>query len=45
MFEEIFKTIADILSGDKPDPDVLGPDDIERILRKTEREENQSNNQ
>lgn len=34
MFEEIFKTIADILSGDKPDTDVLGPDDIERILRK-----------
>ena len=34
MFEEIIKTIADILSGHKPDPDVLGPDDIERILRK-----------
>ena len=34
MFEEIFKTIADLLTGDKPDPDVLGPDDIERILRK-----------
>lgn len=34
MFEEIFKTIADILSGDKPDPDVLGPDDIKRILGK-----------
>ena len=34
MFEEIFKIIADILSSDKPDPDVLGPDDIERILRK-----------
>ena len=34
MFEELLKTIADILSGDKPDPDVLGPDDIERILRK-----------
>lgn len=34
MFEEILKTIADILSGDKPDPDVLGPEDIERILGK-----------
>lgn len=34
MLEEIFKTIADILSGDKPDPDVLGPEDIKRILRK-----------
>ena len=32
--EEIFKIIADILSGDKPDPDVLGPEDIERILGK-----------
>lgn len=34
MFEEIIKTIADILFGHKPDPDVLGSDDIERILRK-----------
>ena len=34
MFEEILKTIADILSGDKPDPDVLGPEGIERILGK-----------
>ena len=34
MFEEIIKTIADILSGHEPDPDVLGPEDIERILGK-----------
>ena len=34
MLEEILKAIADILSGDKPDPDVLGPDDILRILGK-----------
>lgn len=32
MLEEILKAIADILSGDKPDPDVLGPEDIKRIL-------------
>lgn len=34
MLEEILKTIADILSGRKPAPDVLGPEDIERILGK-----------
>lgn len=34
MFKEIIKIIADSLTGHKPDPDVLGPDDIERILRK-----------
>lgn len=34
MFNEIIKIVADILTGHKPDPDVLGPDDIERILKK-----------
>lgn len=34
MFNEIIKFIADILTGHKPDPDVLGPDDIGRILKK-----------
>ena len=34
MFNEIIKIIADILTGHKPAPDVLGPDDLERILKK-----------
>lgn len=41
MFEEIFKTIADILSGDKP---ALMSWDQKTSREFSEREENQSNN-
>lgn len=34
MFNEIIKIVVDILTGHKPAPDVLGPNDIERILKK-----------
>jgi len=34
MINKIIKVLADILTCPKPEPDVLGPKDIERILRK-----------
>lgn len=34
MINKIIKVIADILTCPMPKPDVLGPEDIEKILKK-----------